>query len=58
LRPAFDFFPQALLLDAGRLAAAGSTEEVLFGPALAVAFGVRVERAVHVCFQPVDRIDP
>ena len=47
LRPALDFFPQAILLSAGRLTAEGPTETVLLGQALESAFGVRVsaERA-------------
>jgi iron complex transport system ATP-binding protein len=53
LRPALDFFPQAILLDAGRLAATGPTAEVIFGPALEAAFGVQVQRAEQVCFRPL-----
>jgi iron complex transport system ATP-binding protein len=52
LRPALDFFPQAILLSAGRLAASGSTEEVVFGSELAAAFGVQARRAEQVCFEP------
>jgi iron complex transport system ATP-binding protein len=53
LRPALEFFPQALLLDAGRLTASGSTEEVLFGQPLAAAFGVQVQRAEQICFRAI-----
>jgi iron complex transport system ATP-binding protein len=53
LRPAADFFPQALLLNAGRLAAAGPTAEVIFGPALRAAFGVRVERGDGLLLRPL-----
>ena len=42
LRPAIDFFPRAILLNEGRLAAEGPTEEVVLGEALESAFGVRV----------------
>ena len=52
LRPALDFFPRALLLAKGRLAATGSTEEVIFGPATESAFGVQVRRAEQLCFRP------
>ncbi|HEX4150258.1 MAG TPA: ABC transporter ATP-binding protein [Pirellulales bacterium] len=57
LRPALDFFPQAMLLDAGRLAASGSTAEVIFGPALAAAFGVQVRRAEQICFEPLGKAE-
>lgn len=52
LRPARDYFPHAILLNAGRLTASGPTDEVLFGPALEDAFGVHVERAEQVSFRP------
>jgi iron complex transport system ATP-binding protein len=52
LRPALDFFPHAMLLHDGRVTATGSTEEVIFGPALKAAFGVHVQRGEQVCFQP------
>jgi iron complex transport system ATP-binding protein len=51
LRPALDFFPKALLLDAGRLTAEGATDDVIRGHALAVAFGVTVRRAEQICFE-------
>jgi iron complex transport system ATP-binding protein len=51
LRPALEFFPQAVLLHAGRLTAAGPTADVLFGPALEAAFGVQVQRAEQVGFR-------
>jgi iron complex transport system ATP-binding protein len=54
LRPALDFFPRALLLAGGRLAATGSTEEVIFGAATESAFGVQVRRAEQLCFRPVE----
>jgi iron complex transport system ATP-binding protein len=54
LRPALDFFPSAVLLAGGRLAARGSTEEVIFGPATEAAFGVQVRRAEQLCFRPSD----
>jgi iron complex transport system ATP-binding protein len=53
LRPALDFFPHAMLLHEGRMTATGSTEEVIFGDALAAAFGVQVQRGEQVCFQPI-----
>jgi iron complex transport system ATP-binding protein len=55
LRPALDFFPHAILLNAGRLTATGPTAEVMFGDALGEAFGVRVQRAEQVCFRPTRR---
>jgi iron complex transport system ATP-binding protein len=55
LRPALDFFPHALLLDAGHLTDAGPTDRVLFGPALQAAFGVHARRAEQVCFGPLVR---
>ena len=51
LRPALDFFPQAVLLSEGRIAATGPTNEVLFGPALETAFNVRVDRAEQIRFR-------
>ena len=42
LRPAIEFFPRAILLNEGRLAALGPTEAVVLGEALESAFGVRV----------------
>lgn len=51
-RPALDFFPSALLLNAGQLTAQGPTPQVLFGPALEAAFGVEVRRAEQVCCRP------
>jgi iron complex transport system ATP-binding protein len=53
LRPALEFFPNALLLNAGCLRASGSTSDVIFGPELEKAFGVKVERAEQVAFRPV-----
>ncbi|HEX4148874.1 MAG TPA: ABC transporter ATP-binding protein, partial [Pirellulales bacterium] len=53
LRPALDFFPRALLLTGGRVAARGSTAEVIFGPATEAAFGVQVRRAEQLCFRPI-----
>ncbi len=44
LRPAAEFFPQAVLLDAGRIADAGASSDVLSGAALGRAFGIRVSR--------------
>jgi ABC-type cobalamin/Fe3+-siderophores transport system ATPase subunit len=55
LRPALDFFPHAFLLNTGRLAATGPTNEVVFGNALEAAFGVQVQRADQVCFRPITR---
>jgi iron complex transport system ATP-binding protein len=52
LRPALDFFPRAMLLDHGCLAANGSTEEVVFGPAIESAFGVQIRRSEQLCFLP------
>jgi iron complex transport system ATP-binding protein len=52
LRPALEFFPRALLLSGGRLADDGPTEGVLFGEALAAAFGVRVRRGEGLGFAP------
>ena len=51
LRPALDFFPHALLLNAARLTATGPTDQVMFGDALEAAFGVQVQRAEQVCFR-------
>ena len=51
LRPALDFFPCAILLAGGRIAATGSTEEVIFGPATELAFGVQVRRGEQLCFR-------
>lgn len=53
LRPALEFFPNAVLLDAGRVATAGPTEGVLFGPELQKTFGVHVGRAEALCFRPI-----
>jgi ABC-type cobalamin/Fe3+-siderophores transport system ATPase subunit/ABC-type Fe3+-siderophore transport system permease subunit len=53
LRPALEFFPRALLLNNGRLCADGPTREVILGPALEAAFGVRVERGEDWCFRRV-----
>jgi iron complex transport system ATP-binding protein len=55
LRPALDFFPDALLLDTGRLTAAGPTQTVVSGSALERAFGVTVERAEQLCFRAIER---
>ncbi|HWB09964.1 MAG TPA: ABC transporter ATP-binding protein [Pirellulales bacterium] len=55
LRPALDFFPDALLLDAGRLTAQGPTSEVIQGQPLAAAFGVKVRRAEQICFDSIER---
>jgi iron complex transport system ATP-binding protein len=54
IRPALEFFPRALLLDAGRLVADAPTAEVLHSSAFRQAFGVQVERAESVVFR-VDR---
>jgi len=51
LRPAADHFPQAILLDAGRLTATGSVHEVIFGPGLAQAFGVHVRQGEQILFE-------
>ena len=53
LRPAVDFFPRALLLDAGRLIADGSTEAVVFGESFEGVFGVRVSRTAGISFAPL-----
>lgn len=53
LRPALEFFPNALLLNAGGLKASGPTADVIFGPELENAFGVKVERAEQVSFRAV-----
>jgi iron complex transport system ATP-binding protein len=55
LRPALEFFPHALLLNAGQLTATGPTDQVMFGPALEAAFGIEVQRAEQVCFRPLFR---
>jgi iron complex transport system ATP-binding protein len=52
LRPAAEFFPRALLLNHGRLTDDGASAAVVFGEALATAFGVRVERGDAVRFEP------
>lgn len=56
LRPALDFFPQAILLDTGRLTASGPTEEVIFGGALQTAFGVEVRRSEQICFRSAEAV--
>jgi iron complex transport system ATP-binding protein len=48
LRPALEFFPEAILLHAGRLAASGPTADVLFGAEIESAFGVRIDRAEQI----------
>jgi iron complex transport system ATP-binding protein len=53
LRPALDFFPNAILLNSGNLTATGPTDKVMFGHALEAAFGVQVQRAEKVCFRPI-----
>lgn len=53
LRPALEFFPNALLLNAGRVTAAGPTGEVIFGAPLQQAFGVKVERGEMLAFRPL-----
>lgn len=50
LRPAGEFFPQAVLLDGGRLADSGPTDRVLAGKPLADAFGVFVTRGEEFRF--------
>lgn len=42
LRPALEFFPEAALLDGGRLTDWGPTSDVVGGPALSLALGVEV----------------
>jgi iron complex transport system ATP-binding protein len=56
LRPALEFFPDAILLNAGKLTAAGPTEKVIFGDALGAAFGVQVHRAEQVRFRPIIKL--
>jgi iron complex transport system ATP-binding protein len=56
LRPALDFFPHAVLLNAGKMAATGPTREVICGPALETAFGVQVWRAEQICFRPIIKV--
>jgi ABC-type cobalamin/Fe3+-siderophores transport system ATPase subunit len=51
LRPALEFFPHAVLLSQGRIAATGPTGAVLHGEALAAAFGVHVDRAEQIRFR-------
>jgi iron complex transport system ATP-binding protein len=51
LRPALEFFPQAVLLSGGRITATGATHDVLHGAALAAAFGVEVDRAEQIRFR-------
>ncbi len=53
LRPALDFFPRAILLREGRLAAEGSTRSVIFGQPLQDAFGVRVHVGEGLRFGPI-----
>jgi iron complex transport system ATP-binding protein len=53
LRPAVDFFPQAILLSEGRLTAAGPTGAVVFGQAFESAFGVRVSAGKGLCLCPI-----
>jgi iron complex transport system ATP-binding protein len=51
LRPAVEFFSQAILLDHGQIVDRGPTERVIDGPALSTAFGVRVHRAEQLAFR-------
>ena len=51
LRPALEFFPQAVLLSEGRITATGPTGDVFHGAALAAAFGVEVDRAEQIRFR-------
>ncbi len=51
LRPALEFFPQAILLDHGRIEDSGTTEQVIFGRALSTAFRVNVGRSQQVSFR-------
>jgi iron complex transport system ATP-binding protein len=53
LRLARDFFPDALLLHNGRSIAAGATERIVFGPAVAAAFGVQVTQGKSLIFAPI-----
>ncbi len=55
LRPAVDFFPQAILLDRGRLVAEGPTRAIVHGPELATAFGVQVSKGEGLVFTPLRR---
>src|SRR5262249_15930027 len=47
-RPAIEFFPQALLLHEGRIAAQGATADVILGSETEAAFGVRIDRAEQI----------
>ena len=51
LRPALDFFPEAVLLSDGEVATMGPTSEVLYGAALETAFGVQVDCAEQIRFR-------
>jgi iron complex transport system ATP-binding protein len=51
LRPAADYFQEAILLDAGKLTAKGTVNDVIFGAALAKAFGVSVRKGEQVLFE-------
>jgi ABC-type cobalamin/Fe3+-siderophores transport system ATPase subunit len=51
LRPALEFFPEAILLSEGNVTASGPTGDVLFGEALETAFGVEVDRAEQIRFR-------
>jgi len=53
LRPAMEFFPRALLLDAGRLIVDGPAEAVVFGDSFEGVFGVRVSRILGIGFSPL-----
>lgn len=53
LRPALDFFPSALLMDRGRIAAEGTTRSVVFGQPLQDAFGVQVGAGEGLRFTPI-----
>lgn len=53
LRSAIDFFPQAILLAAGRVLADDRTEAVILSEELTTAFGVRIQRGEDWCFRSV-----
>jgi iron complex transport system ATP-binding protein len=55
LRPAAEFFPQAILLNGGQLTAQGPTAEVIHGSELQAAFGIEVTRGEGLLICPKEK---